>query len=41
LVNWLHEYRDIARDMRKPGTLWQRLQHLWRPPEWERTHREE
>ena len=41
LVNWLHEYRDIARDMRKPGTLWQRLQHLCRPPEWERTHREE
>lgn len=36
LVNWLHEYRDIARDIRKPGPLGQRLQHLWRPPEWER-----
>ena len=36
LVNWLHEYRDIARDMRQPGPLSQRLQHLWRPPEWER-----
>lgn len=36
LVAWTHEYVDMARDMRKPGPLWQRLRHLWMPPEWER-----
>ena len=35
-MHWLHEYRDLARDMRQPGPLRQRLAHLWRPPEWER-----
>ncbi|SDS91178.1 Sterol desaturase/sphingolipid hydroxylase, fatty acid hydroxylase superfamily [Halopseudomonas sabulinigri] len=35
-MHWLHEYRDLARDMRKPGPLRQRLRHLWRPPEWQR-----
>ncbi|MCH8543055.1 MAG: sterol desaturase family protein [Alcanivorax sp.] len=33
---WTHEYQDMFRDMRQPGSLWRRLQHLWRAPEWER-----
>lgn len=33
---WTHEYRDMFRDMSKQGSLWQRLQHVWRPPEWQR-----
>ena len=36
LVLWTHEYVDMFRDMAKPGALLQRLQHLWRPPEWQR-----
>ncbi|MEQ9545374.1 MAG: sterol desaturase family protein [Marinobacter sp.] len=36
IVLWTHEYRDMFRDMTYPGTLKSRLQHLWRPPEWER-----
>lgn len=39
LTLWTHEYRDIFRDMRRKGSLWMRLQHLWRPPEWERPAR--
>lgn len=35
-VLWTHEYRDMFRDMTRPGALWSRFQHLWRPPEWER-----
>lgn len=37
IVLWTHEYRDMFRDMTRPGALSSRLQHLWRPPEWERT----
>lgn len=33
----LHEWVAMARDMRRPGPLRQRLKHLWAPPEWERT----
>lgn len=36
LMLWCHEYVDMFRDMAQPGSLWQRLQHLWRPPEWQR-----
>ncbi|MGF2686516.1 sterol desaturase family protein [Marinobacter sp. DUT-3] len=36
IVLWTHEYRDMFRDMTRPGALRSRLQHLWRPPEWER-----
>ena len=32
----LHEFIDMLRDVAAPGPWWQRLQHLWRPPEWER-----
>ncbi|MFZ5756793.1 MAG: sterol desaturase family protein [Pseudomonadota bacterium] len=39
--SWTHEYVDMARDMRKPGPLLQRLKHLWMPPEWERGARGE
>jgi len=34
-----HEFRDMWRDVARPGPLWQRLKHLWAPPEWERTPR--
>ncbi|WP_417530019.1 sterol desaturase family protein [Marinobacter lipolyticus] len=37
IVLWTHEYRDMFRDMAHPGALKSRLQHLWRPPEWERS----
>lgn len=36
LVLWCHEYVDMFRDMRQPGSLWQRMKHLWMPPEWQR-----
>lgn len=36
IVAWTHEYVDLARDLRTPGPLWQRLRHLWMPPEWQR-----
>lgn len=36
IVAWTHEYVDMARDMRRPGPLRQRLKHLWMPPEWQR-----
>lgn len=32
----LHEWVDLARDVARPGPLWQRLRHLWMPPEWRR-----
>lgn len=32
----LHEWVDLVRDIARPGPLAQRLQHLWRPPEWQR-----
>ncbi|MFP5440021.1 MAG: sterol desaturase family protein [Gammaproteobacteria bacterium] len=34
--SWTHEYADLFHDMAKPGTLPERLRHLWMPPEWER-----
>lgn len=33
---WTHEYQDMLRDMAQPGPLLTRLQHLWKPPEWQR-----
>lgn len=36
IVLWTHEYVDLFRDMARPGGLWSRLKHLWKPPEWER-----
>ena len=35
-VYWTHEYRDLLADMARPGSLLQRLKHLWMPPEWVR-----
>ena len=32
----LHEWVDMARDMSRPGPVWQRIKHLWMPPEWQR-----
>ncbi|WP_297790444.1 sterol desaturase family protein [uncultured Marinobacter sp.] len=40
IVLWTHEYRDMFRDMTHPGALQTRLQHLWRPPEWQRADRQ-
>jgi sterol desaturase/sphingolipid hydroxylase (fatty acid hydroxylase superfamily) len=37
LVLNLHEFVDLWRDVLAPGPLWQRLRHLWMPPEWERS----
>lgn len=34
---WTHEYASLFADMKRPGALRQRLAHLWRPPEWERS----
>jgi sterol desaturase/sphingolipid hydroxylase (fatty acid hydroxylase superfamily) len=38
--NWFvlnfHEFVDLWRDVLAPGPLQQRLQHFWRPPEWQR-----
>lgn len=36
LVMVFHEWRDMWRDVFKPGPLRLRLKHLWAPPEWER-----
>ncbi|MDI9244163.1 sterol desaturase family protein [Marinobacter sp. CHS3-4] len=36
LVLWTHEYRDMFRDMARPGPWKERLRHLWKPPEWQR-----
>lgn len=36
VVLTLHEWIAMARDIARPGPLWQRLKHLWKPPEWER-----
>ncbi|MFU5003741.1 sterol desaturase family protein [Pseudomonas paraeruginosa] len=36
LVLNFHEFVDMWRDTMAPGPLWQRLKHLWMPPEWER-----
>ena len=36
LVMIFHEWVDMFRDAARPGPLWQRLQHFWRPPEWQR-----
>ena len=33
----LHEWVDMFRDMARPGPLGQRLKHLWKPPDWQRT----
>ncbi|WP_228124646.1 sterol desaturase family protein [Glaciimonas soli] len=31
-----HEFIAMWRDVAQPGSLWQRLKHLWAPPEYER-----
>jgi len=36
LVLNVHEFVDMLRDVAAPGPLWDRLKHLWKPPEWER-----
>jgi hypothetical protein len=35
-VFWTHEYRELFHDMAQPGSLLQRLKHLWMPPEYVR-----
>lgn len=37
LVLNVHEFVDMIRDVLAPGALRERLKHLWKPPEWERT----
>jgi sterol desaturase/sphingolipid hydroxylase (fatty acid hydroxylase superfamily) len=32
----LHEFIDMWRDVMRPGSLGQRIRHLWAPPEWTR-----
>ena len=32
-----HEFFDMWRDVLRPGPVWQRVKHLWAPPEWERS----
>ena len=32
----MHEFLDMWRDVMRPGPLWQRVKHLWAPPDWER-----
>lgn len=36
LLIWLHEYRDMFRDMAQTGPWRERLKHLCKPPEWQR-----
>lgn len=36
LVLNVHELVDLLRDVAAPGPLWQRLKHLWMPPDWQR-----
>ena len=36
LVMMFHEWRDLFRDVARPGRWSERLRHLWAPPEWER-----
>lgn len=36
LVLNVHEMVDMLRDVCAPGPLWQRVQHLWMPPDWQR-----
>jgi sterol desaturase/sphingolipid hydroxylase (fatty acid hydroxylase superfamily) len=36
LILNVHEMVDMWRDMLAPGPLWQRLKHLWMPPDWQR-----
>lgn len=31
-----HEWRDLGKDVLRPGPIRQRIAHLWRPPEWRR-----
>jgi len=31
-----HEWRDMFSDALKPGPVWQRIKHIWAPPEWVR-----
>ncbi|MDX1496209.1 MAG: sterol desaturase family protein [Salinisphaeraceae bacterium] len=35
-----HEWVDMFRAAARPGPLWQRIKHLWAPPEWERPEAE-
>jgi sterol desaturase/sphingolipid hydroxylase (fatty acid hydroxylase superfamily) len=32
----IHEFVDMWRDVLAPGPFWQRLKHLWMPPDWQR-----
>ncbi|MDO9005859.1 MAG: sterol desaturase family protein [Aquabacterium sp.] len=41
LVMMFHEWQAMGRDAMRPGPLWQRLKHLWAPPDWERVERTE
>ncbi|HNK04336.1 MAG TPA: sterol desaturase family protein [Accumulibacter sp.] len=36
LTLMLHEWGALAANVARPGPWWQRLRHLWSPPEWER-----
>ena len=36
LILNFHEMVDLLRDVAAPGPLWQRLRHLWMPPDWQR-----
>ena len=36
LVLNVHEFVDMMRDVMAAGSIWQRLQHFWMPPDWER-----
>jgi sterol desaturase/sphingolipid hydroxylase (fatty acid hydroxylase superfamily) len=40
LVLNVHEFVDMVRDVAAKGPLWERLKHLWKPPEWERAGHE-